>query len=247
MAPKRAASKKRAPKRGAVRGARREHAAERPRSADARRRGGAPPHPPLARRAGVDSLPLTARPRHRADGATCRLLRDAARLAFKARPYIGKVVSLCHKEKFAVAAHQGDVHVRGGAADDRFITGSMDRSIKVWRSLAEPKWSAVGHLTGKRSVCAHPSRTELPSPGWRCSRAHGARFVSGSATRHREAVDARRRSRAHHRRGRLRVVRRSAARRRALCGRPWRRRRQEVKLYHVDGTLVHTFKGHPAT
>ena len=46
---------------------------------------------------------------------TCRLLRDAARLAFKARPYIGKVVSLCHAEKFMLAAHQGEVMcVAGG-------------------------------------------------------------------------------------------------------------------------------------
>ena len=170
--------------------------------------------------------------------STCRLLRDAARLAFKARPYIGKVVSLFHTEKFLmVAAHRDDVVCVAAAADGRVITGSMDRSIKVWRSSAEPRWSAVGS-DPKRSVCAIPSahRASVNSvvvlPG-------GARFVSvGEKTARLSTLD-----------GALdRTI--------DIGNYAWGTAAMpdgvhfvlgagyDVRLYHVDGTLVHTFKGH---
>ena len=57
-------------------------------------------------------------------GLTCRLLRDAAKLAFKARPYSGEVVQL--------VGHRSGMHVEA-ALDGRVITGSYDYSVKFWR------------------------------------------------------------------------------------------------------------------
>ena len=90
------------------------------------------------------------------------------------------------------------------------------------------------------TAASSPARTTTPSrcgatarasaPSRRTMTLSGGGGAAGRSAlrqrlerRHREAVDARRRSRAHLRGGRLRVLRRGAARRRALCGRPWQR------------------------
>jgi WD40 repeat protein len=168
--------------------------------------------------------------------SACRLLRDAARLAFKARPYIGKVVSLVHTEKFIVAAHRNDVFCVAAAADGRVITGSMDRSIKVWRSNAEPKWSAVG----KRTVLAmHMHRAAVNAVAVLPDR---ARFVSVSdRTAMLCALDGAV-ERTTDMQGYVYCVAALPDGVHFVVGVGY-----DLKLYHVDGTLVHTFKGHTFT
>ena len=58
-------------------------------------------------------------------GLTCRALCDAAKLAFKARPFSGEVVTL--------AGHTSHVWKVATAADDHIITGAFDSTVKVWR------------------------------------------------------------------------------------------------------------------
>ena len=87
---------------------------------------------------------------------TCRALSDAAKLAAKARPFSGEVVTL--------AGHNSLVHGVSVAPDGRIITGSYDRTIKVWRDGA-----------CERTILAHTGDIECVAvlPG-------GARFVSGA-------------------------------------------------------------------
>ena len=61
-------------------------------------------------------------------GLTCHALCDAAKLAFKARPFSGKVVTL--------AGHSDWIRCVVAAADGRVITGSDDRTVAVWRDGA---------------------------------------------------------------------------------------------------------------
>ena len=56
---------------------------------------------------------------------TCHALCDAAKLAQKARPFSSEVVTL--------AGHTGLVISVAAAPDGRIITGSYDRSLKIWR------------------------------------------------------------------------------------------------------------------
>ena len=122
---------------------------------------------------------------------TCKVVSVAARNAIKVRQFSGEVVTLewARSRVMCVAA----------APDGRVITGSNDRTVKVWRDGA-----------CERTIQAHTGWT---SGRWRCCRAE--RASSAARTTHREAVDARRRSRAHLRGGRRVYSRRGAARRRA--------------------------------
>ena len=155
---------------------------------------------------------------------TCKVVSVAARNAIKVRQFSGEVVTL--------AGHTG-------AGDATCVAAAPDGREEA--SPARP--------TGP-SRCGATARASAPSR--RTQRVNGGGGAAGRSAlrqrlerRHREAVDARRRSRAHLRGGHpTGVLRRGAARRRALCGRPWHAPRDEVRLYHVDGTLVHTFKGH---
>ena len=58
-------------------------------------------------------------------GLTCRALCDAAKLALKARPFSGEVVTL--------AGHHRQVRSVAVAPDGLIFTGSYDGTIKVWR------------------------------------------------------------------------------------------------------------------
>ena len=115
------------------------------------------------------------------------------------------------------------------APDGRVITGSSDKTVKVWRDGACER-TIQAHTDGVNAVAVLPG---------------GARFVSGShdGTAKLWTLDG-----ALERTfevGNDGALRRGAARRRALCGRPWTTTNEgDVRLYHVDGTLVHTFKGH---
>ena len=60
-------------------------------------------------------------------GLTCRALCDAAKLAIKARPYSGEVVTL--------AGHTNWVYGLAAAPDGRVLTGA-DGTVKMWRDGA---------------------------------------------------------------------------------------------------------------
>ena len=59
---------------------------------------------------------------------TCRSLCDAAKLAAKARPFSGRVVTL--------RGHEGSVRGVAVAPDDLILSGSDDHTIKLWRGGA---------------------------------------------------------------------------------------------------------------
>ena len=82
--------------------------------------------------------------------------RDASQLVLKARPYSGEVVTLAGTTRSVMGV--------AAAPDGRVITGSADRTIKVWRDGA-----------CERTIEAHTNYVNGVAvlPG-------GARFVSGS-------------------------------------------------------------------
>ena len=151
-------------------------------------------------------------------GLTCRQLCDAAKLALKARPFSGEVVT--------IDGHRDTVHGVAVTADGRIITGSYDKTIKVW---------CAGACT--RTIQAHTRDVEdvAALPG-------GARFVCVSDDGFAKlwTLDG--------------VLERTFELNHEImwcvaalpdgvhfvfglnggC----------VRLYHVDGTLVHTFEGH---
>ena len=153
---------------------------------------------------------------------TCHALDDAAKLALKLRPFSGEVVTL--------AGHTDEVRCVASALDGRIITGSEDGTVKVWRD----------------GVCA---RTIQAHTEWVTEVAvlpGGARFVSVSTdgTAKLWTLDG--------------VLERTfeMGNNTVLCvaalpdgvhfvvGLGDGPNRGEFRLYHVDGTLVHTFKGH---
>ena len=154
---------------------------------------------------------------------TCRALCDAAKLALKARPFSGEVVTL--------AGHQRRVRAVAAAADGCVITGSYDRTITVWRDGAWER-TIEAHTGDIKSVAVLPG---------------GMRFISVAET-HIEAVDARRLSREDHnvRPGASRMVVAALAGGAhfvfGLGGGSG-----DVMLYHVDGTLVRSFEDHRDT
>jgi WD40 repeat protein len=152
---------------------------------------------------------------------TCRTLSDAAKIAMKLRPFSGEVVTL--------AGHTQWVWCVAAVPDGRIITGSDDHTVKVWRDGAcvrtiQAHTDLVGAL---RAVAVLPG---------------GARFVS-------TALD-----------GTAKLWTLDGALERTftmssnvLCvaalpdgvhfvvGLGSGENEGEIRLYHVDGTLVHTF------
>ena len=152
---------------------------------------------------------------------TCHVLCNAAKIALKLRPFSGEVVTL--------VGHNSVVRAAAPVTDGRIITGSYDRTVKVWREGA-----------CERTIQAHASFINalavLPD---------GARFVSTSDdnTAKLWTLDG--------------VLERTfdvgswAFPVRVLpdgvhfvVGLGHGPNPGQVRLYHVDGTLVHTFKGH---
>jgi WD40 repeat protein len=163
-------------------------------------------------------------------GLTCRGLHNAVKLTFKARPFSGEVVTL--------AGHEDAVACVAVAPDGRIITGSDDTSVKLWRG---------GECV--RTIEVHTDMVSAVAvlPG-------GARFFSGALdeTAKLWTID-----------GELdrSFELGSIAHEPGMCivhclavlpdgvhfvvgldgdgvtG-------FDVRLYHVDGTLVHTFEGH---
>ena len=94
-----------------------------------------------------------------ATAPTCHALDAAVKLALKLRPFSGEVVTL--------AGHTGSVRSVATLPDGRVLTGSVDRTIKVWRDGACERIIDVD--TGRVNAVA-----VLPG---------GARFISGSSDR----------------------------------------------------------------
>ena len=161
---------------------------------------------------------------------TCHALCDAAKIAMKLRPFSSEVVML--------AGHTQPVVGVAAATDGRVVTGAWDSSLKVWRD----------------GVCERtiPAR---PDGGWPDVNSvaflpGGARFVFGSddGTARLWTLDGA-------------LERMFEADSIVLCvaalpdgvhfvvgtgGDTPYPHPNEVRLYHVDGTLVHTFRGHTA-
>jgi hypothetical protein len=149
---------------------------------------------------------------------TCHALCDAAKLAAKARPFSGEVVTL--------RGHAGMVRGVAAASDGRIITGSYDRTVKVWRDGA-----------CELTIQAHTEDIECVAvlPG-------GARFVTGSDDRTAKlwTLD-----------GVLERTLETGSWVWSVAALPdgvhfvvgLGNGSGEVKLYHVDGTLVHAFEG----
>jgi WD40 repeat protein len=153
---------------------------------------------------------------------TCHTLCDAAKLAQKARPFSAEVATLDGN----MTIHRNAVWDVAAAPDGRVITGSEDGTAKVWRDGA---WectifvntedvTSLAVLPGARCVSVGEEAVKL----WTLDGALERTFEVGSwaCDGHSVAVlpD-----------GVHFVV--------GLAN-------SEVRLYHVDGTLVHTFKGH---
>ena len=159
---------------------------------------------------------------------TCRVISVAARNARKVRPFSRKVVTL--------AGHGFGVNCVAAAPDGRYVIGSEDSIITVWHDGA-----------CVRTLQAHPPNHPYAMiamevavlPG-------GARFVSGSVsplgyTAKLWTLD-----------GVLERTFRVGSHVHCVAALPdgvhfvagLGHPSCEVRLYHVDGTLVHTFEGH---
>ena len=132
--------------------------------------------------------------------------------------------ALLQRGRDARWAHRELCEWRGGVADGRIITGSNDKTVKVWRDGA-----------CERTIQAHTSTVWAVAvlPG-------GARFVSGSDDRTAKlwTLD-----------GALERTFAVGEIVLALAAMPDGVHfvvggNGEVRLYHVDGTLVHAFEGH---
>ena len=156
---------------------------------------------------------------------TCHVLCDAVKLTMKLRPFSGEVVTL--------AGHMGSMGVYSVAVapDGRIFTGSFDKTFKVWRDGACER-TIEAHTDNVWAMVALPS---------------GGHFVSGSAdgTAKLWTLDG-----ALERTFQMDSVLCAAALPDAvhfvvgLSNYEANEVHYEVRLYHVDGTLVHTFKGH---
>ena len=156
---------------------------------------------------------------------TCHALCDAAKLALKLRPFSGEVVTL--------AGHADTVHGAAATPDGRIITGAYDNSIRVWRDGVCER-TIQGHSHWVTAVAVLPDGARFVSVSfdvtaklWTLDGALERTFTMTSAINFVNAVSALPDG-VHF------VV--------GLGGIP--PAAGDVRLYHIDGTLVHTFKGH---
>jgi WD40 repeat protein len=155
---------------------------------------------------------------------TCKVVSVAARNAIKVRRFSGEVVTL--------AGHTSAVWCVAAAPDGSVITGSYDETVKVWRDGACVR-TFQAHAGSVKAVAVLPG---------------GARFVSVSfdCTAKLWTLD-----------GAEALERTFSVGSRVMCvaalpdgahfvvGLDYPSR--AVRLYHVNGTLVHAFKGHTST
>ena len=178
-------------------------------------------------------------------GLTCHALCDAAKLALKARPFSGEVVMLTHGSTCVAAAPDG-----------RIITGSLDNTIKVWRDGTCERdiqdvegFEVVGadrlqgaHAGDVNTVAVLPCGTRVVSGScdctvrlWTLGGALERSFKVGSKAFCIAALP----DGVH-----FAVGTSGPTREVGFAGGAWLYHDGEVRMYHVDGTLVHTFKGH---
>ena len=154
---------------------------------------------------------------------TCHALDNAAKIALKLRPFSGEVVTL--------AGHGWCVSCVALAPEGRLITGSFDQYVKMWRDGACVR-TTKAHTSYVRAVAVLPG---------------GARYVTGSNDRTAKlwTLDGT-------------LERTFEVGSNVLCaavlpdgvhfvigmGYGDAQSRGAVRLYHVDGTLVHTFSWH---
>ena len=153
-------------------------------------------------------------------GLTCRQLCDAAKLALKLRPFTGKVVTL--------AGHTALAWCVAAMPDGRVITGSDDRTVKIWRDGVCER-TIQAHTSALRAVAVLPG---------------GARFVSGSldGTAKLWTLDGVLERTFHIGSNVLRIAVLPDGVH-FVAGLGAYRHEGDLRLYHFDGTLVHTFKG----
>ena len=163
-------------------------------------------------------------------GLTCRQLCDAAKLALKLRPFSGEVVTL--------AGHDRGLKCVVATPDGREVTGSKGKTIKVWRDGAcertiqvhTSKVNAVAVLQGGARLFVSGS-FDPTAKLWTLDGALERTFLVDSWITTVNCVAAL--PDGPHfvvglTNGKVRLY---------SVG-------SEVRLYHVDCTLVHTFKGH---
>ena len=160
---------------------------------------------------------------------TCHALCDAAKIASKARPFSSKVVTLL--------GFNSAVRALAAAPDGRVVAGytSGDNTVRVWREVTATAVASLSHapsqghtrevtavavlLAGARFVSASWDRT---AKLWTLDGALERTFEVGSYVLSVAALP----DGVHFVAGLNNTY---------LAGPIW--------LYHVDGTLVHTFKG----
>ena len=158
-------------------------------------------------------------------GFTCRAFCEAAKLALKLRPFSANVKTL--------ASHKDIIYSVAPAADGRIVTAAHNCRVKVWKPNSRGAFRCV------RTIQAHTSvlRSLAVLPG-------GTRFVSGAQDRTAQlwSID-----------GTLERIFLAGDMVTCVAALPdgvhfavglGVDNKGQVRLYHVDGTLVHTFKGH---
>ena len=166
-------------------------------------------------------------------GLTCHSLRDAAKLALKARPFSSEVVRLSaapdqYRAPFRNSNHGVECAV--ALPDGRFITGTDDGVIQVWRDgacvqtiedVAEEIGAAHCELVrglaalpdGRLLSCSNDDTTKLWTSDGKLERTFEEDGLVGSIAVAPDGVHF--------------VV--------GLYN-------GEIKVYHIDGTLLHTFE-----
>ncbi len=166
---------------------------------------------------------------------TCHALCDAAKLARKLRPFSGKVVTLSR----ARDAYLESCTSVAAAPDGRIITGSNNAAVTMWRDGAcvwtiqhAAAWTstnsivAVAVLPGARVVSVASAGSVRM---WTLDGEPEHNFEMGSSVRCAAVLP----DGVHFVAGLNDHIEDDA-------------HAYEVRLYHVDGTLVHAFKGHTA-
>ena len=155
-----------------------------------------------------------------ASSLTCKALCAAARAVFQLRPFTGTVVTL------AAAHAKEELNCVAAAPGNRIITGADTGIVNLWRDNTCVR-TIDGHLAHVIAVAVLPGGQRFVSVStdwkvklWTLDGALERTFNMKSVVLSAAAIDAER----------------------FVVG-DW----QEVSLYHVDGTRIHTFEGHTSS
>ena len=160
-----------------------------------------------------------------ATALTCRTFHASAKLVQKLRPFTGKVVTLATPE--CNVGHKAELNCVAAAPGGRVITGADKGIVNVWRDDA-CVCTIEGHDAHVIAVAVLPGGARFVSVStdctvklWTLDGALERTFNMGSVV--------------------LSVAALPDGVHFVVGG--W----QEASLYHVDGTLVHTFEGHTSS